>query len=871
MAFTSKITGGDLEKWVQTQIKLRQQVIGNNPEVADLDKRVLANHNKGAWVRLASSADITSYSKSKDLSSSDSPATSLGNGLAKKYTLLGGVNFDPSTNLGGVFDKNSNIKPLPPARSYSYGIGDAAQGYQPIPGIESVNIRHINKGAVRTFEIRLKVHSKIQFNIIEALYLRLGYYMLLEWGHTTYINNEGEFVSNPQHLGAYTAFMEEGKNPNEVSNEIYNQKRESGGNYDGALVKIINFNWSLETDGSYSIILKGIGKGGLIDSLTLNYPGTSAPFPNYFWVKPSDEILKKVTEFYKDILKEEDDSDLTHYVKIVSQKAAEGDFEKLKELGAITFKQPDEGEIVINYTNETSNNPDDDNIITITNQRKSSLNKKLFDYHLELKNIKEWEKDVNGKERFKNIGNDIISVKFDNPKNDSEPEGGAYEYNYITLGLLLANIQQVLKESNDNIKINIDSQYGENFMFTHWFQHSADPGVCLIPFTYYDKTGEEHKVFFKELSSPQLTPSEDKFIETQNFRQEKATPLKGNERFQGKIMHIYVNIEHIAKVLDRITDPQTGEVSLYKLLYDLTGDITYCLGSINNLNVTYAPEEKYSDGKLQIKDDTIVPGIPELNDSKVTKLRLYGTQPNVEGSFVTNVSSDSQVSSKMATQLSIGAVASGVNSSTVLLSRFNEGIEDRIQNAENKTNSSNEKIIEELNEAYDTHLKFIEDVYIKFQRPSQKRIETAKSNLKQLLEYDLAIQTLTKKIAGKGFIPINLSIEMQGLAGILLYQRIVPTEEILPSSYTDQIDFIALSLDHSIQGNTWTTTVNTQSVPKLTDRGTTTGKGGVDLRGGLTIMPYTLDSISDKKLETLINNVKKDNDGDFLDSIDNLA
>jgi hypothetical protein len=56
----SNITGGPLDKWVQDQIRIRQQIIGNNSEaLSEIGERVLYNNNRNAWVRLASSVNIT--------------------------------------------------------------------------------------------------------------------------------------------------------------------------------------------------------------------------------------------------------------------------------------------------------------------------------------------------------------------------------------------------------------------------------------------------------------------------------------------------------------------------------------------------------------------------------------------------------------------------------------------------------------------------------------------------------------------------------------------------------------------------------------------------------------------------------------------
>lgn len=821
MAFTSTITGGPLDKWVQKQIDIRQKVIGNNPEIVDLDKRILNNNNKNAWVRLASSVNIVNGSDGYDrLAEIDGVGNEFGNDLAKKYTLFGGVNFNPLNTKGGVYDGPlSGTATL--AQPYSYGIGGTDQGYQPIPGLESVNIRHINRGAIRNFEIRIKAHNKTQFNIIETLYLRLGYYVLLEWGHTNYVNNEGEFVSNPVINSTYEKFIE-GKADNEINATIYKDRKESCGNYDGALVKITNYNWSLENDGSYSIMLKGIGKGGLIDSLTLNYPGKTQNenYKPYFFIKPDNGLQDKVLAAYPDLAPKENDTEnsLQTYIRIISQKAAEGEYENLRELGVIKDAPSDEGTVQLTFENvNASDNSNDDNVITITDQKKSFINEQLFGFHNLLKKT-DWIQDKNGKNRFKKILNgEAISVKFDQA--DSDNEHGAYEYNYITLKVLLHYIKRALDEDPNNEGININQEYGAINMFTHFFQHSVNPQICLIPFTYYDIGEEEHKILFEELSTPviSISPTDETIFTTQNFRIENSSPTQGDERFQGKIMHAYINMEHIAKTLRKATDSETGEIGLYKFLYDLTGNLNGSLGGINNLNVTFNPNNEGGGGKLEIRDDTIIPGLGNIKEDDETTLRLYGTIPNVEGSFINNISSNSQISSKTVTQLAIGSTASGVNSSTAMLNRVNRGVEDRIQKKSNTKNLTNKETSDTLNEKLSIHRKFIEDTYVKFQKPSPSRIQTAQTNLKSILEYDLAIQTINGSIAGKGFIPITLSIEMQGLAGILMYQRIKPSEEVLPTSYNNRINFIVLALDHTIQNNTWTTTINTQSTPKKQD------------------------------------------------------
>lgn len=804
----SNITGGPLDKWVQNQIKIRQQIIGNNPEaLSEIGERVLYNNNRNAWVRLASSVN-TLLGFKFGFETNDIFYDEI---LSKEFVLFGGVNFNPSITKGGVVPDQFLQNSIIASSGYSYGLGGKEQGYQPLPGLDSVKISHLNKGAIRKFDIRLRAHNRTQLEIIETLYLRLGYYMLLEWGHTSYVNSKNEFITSPEYnTPAFNLFYEKDTVDNDVVGAISEHRRETAGNYDGALLKVDNFSWTLETDGSYSIFLSGVSKGGLLDSLLLNYPeDTNTPSMDYIVVNPDktkkERILRTLGK------SDTGGSDLNkHYSKVISNKLSQGEFDELFKAGAI--QKPDEFEEQEKLNISFENELDNDNTITILDQRKSALNKILFKYHKDLKRAN-WRK-INNKNRYKTLeNNNLITLKFDNPNNSED----GFAYNYITLRKLLDDIQNILKNSRNNPGINIDSEVEKNFMFTHWFQHSADPSICLIPFDYVQDNGVKQQLLGNILGT--------------GFR-----VGDGNEtQFQGKIMNIHVNMEWVAKCLQNSTQADSGEISLYEFLDKLIAGIQKSLGGINNLNITYLEEKEEGSG-LTIYDDTIIPGVTSTPSDEIA-LRLFGVRPNAEGSFVRNISTQSKITSKMATQIAIGSTASGVNNSTTLLSRWNEGMEDRLEAAKRRkqtsnsdsTSNSSQKLLENINKRYLKHLEFIKETYIDFKHPAPRVTTTAQSNLKYLLEYDLAVKTLNGNLAGKGFIPIDLSLELDGISGILLYQRIKTSEEVLPYSYNNKVNFIVQAMDHTIQNNEWTTTLSTLAVPKKTDLSTSRGTGGFDL------------------------------------------
>ena len=77
---------------------------------------------------------------------------------------------------------------------YGWG-GIDERGYVPMPGITDVSVQYQNNGALSKATIKIKCFNKKQFQIIDVLYLRPGYSLLLEFGHSTYLNNGGEYDS----------------------------------------------------------------------------------------------------------------------------------------------------------------------------------------------------------------------------------------------------------------------------------------------------------------------------------------------------------------------------------------------------------------------------------------------------------------------------------------------------------------------------------------------------------------------------------------------------------------------------------------------------------------------------------------------------
>lgn len=268
-----KIIGESFDDYVNDQITVRQKKLGQPQHDSDFQTWAI---NKTPWLRLSSGVNLDSGSL-RELDISEKFQNEI---LAQNYVLFGGTANINNTNpiKGGIADgfQSSNL-----TTNNSYGFNSNPDyGFSPMPGITSATIKNGNLGSTRTAIINLKCHNINQFDIIESLYLRLKYTILLEWGHTVYYDNGGTLVTNPIN-NVYKYFLnypESGLSSlpdtssyqDHILDKIKSARRDSGGNYDGFLGWVTNFKWSLLKDGSYDIEITAITLGDVIESLGAN-------------------------------------------------------------------------------------------------------------------------------------------------------------------------------------------------------------------------------------------------------------------------------------------------------------------------------------------------------------------------------------------------------------------------------------------------------------------------------------------------------------------------------------------------------------------------------------------------------------------------
>ena len=258
------IIGEEIEGYVQNQITARQTLhgsgVGHTGNLRIPQQINLLNSNT-SWIKLASGASI-SEARLKNININDT-SNLKDMGLAKNNILFSGT----SKLINGQLEQREGFLPRDVNSSYTYG----SFGFSPMPGIISADIKTLTRGSLKKATVKLIANNKQQFDIIDLLYMRLGYTVLFEWGNSIYTTN-GENKKTLGNTLIEDKFFESSGNDSYFTflDDIEDKRRKHNGNYDALLGKISNFNWSFNPDGSYSIELTIISLGDVIESLKSN-------------------------------------------------------------------------------------------------------------------------------------------------------------------------------------------------------------------------------------------------------------------------------------------------------------------------------------------------------------------------------------------------------------------------------------------------------------------------------------------------------------------------------------------------------------------------------------------------------------------------
>ena len=857
------ILGESFKDYVRNQINVRQDKLSLRDRDNDILKYITS---KTSFLRLTSGINISS-----GVAQNLGVIGLEGSLLAKQYVLFSSkFNNNFTSNIGYSpegFNNNFNV---------SYGFNsDPNYGLVPPPGLTMATINTLNRGTIREATINLVCHNLYQFKIINALFLKLKYSLLLEWGHTLYFNSNNSIptLSTPIEIPNLSDKFLEGTSSDQLLNNIEIQREKSSGNYDAFFGVVKNFNWELQENGSYNIMINAISQGDVIESLKVN--SNLTPDQN---IKPiggdvDETIYQKSTLHYIlgwIVRKLKESKQLDGYKETPNSNALNTD-----TLAFITKLKP-------GYKD-----PDDNGITNTANN--------ILSYR-------------------EGIEITFPSLQINSTTNQAQPQ------QYIKLGTLLRIVEAFLlyydtskNENNSSPSIfYIDHGFfdGKNECITTPRHISVDPLTCLIPIDFdnvseistgtsvtyfYDITTKTYQIDISSegVASPAviinsetrtendkpegdeveividstdgsgnplefITPNSTRYnnalillnrnaalykgqsitITTSDFtRREEATisnatqagtleyvenSFRTSDKNIGNTMHIYVNINKIIEVLDSNIDGN-GNVTIYSFLTQLLGEISRAMCSINKFDIDYDE----STNRFSIIDTAVFP-LKYKNVNNVSKfnINLLKESNNGGGSFVTNFGLKSDVFGQISNAIAMGSQANGntMISNSTPISNFNEGLTDRIITTKQNPNVTSTPSGSGFTQYPDTFQKYEQfKVLLTSNTPNiagqknsltESDIDLYRVFLVDLMNFDLGYYTENAVIPGTGFIPLNLQLTMDGLSGIRQYQTFDIDETLLPNEYYDKLKFITTTVTHKIDTKGWETTISSLGVPK---------------------------------------------------------
>jgi hypothetical protein len=806
------IIGKPFAPWVKKQIETRQQALGKYSNVTE--DIIKAYHTKAPFLRLASGIDViealqtttTTKTTTNGITTTNinKTTTNLSDGAKDSLEFIGITGITGTAALarkcilqGGVLNENKLNNGLSSDGSlqgaYGWG-GTDERGYIPMPGIIKADVKYLNNGALAQATVDIKCFSRKQFQIIDMLYMRPGYTVLLEWGHSTYLDNNNELKSfNTLFSQPLESLLNPGeKDQYKILDEITAEREKYNGNYDALLGKVAKFNWTFNQDGSYDITVYITGYGDVIESLKINIGGTDDSDENSETTdvpEPEETDPPIITNAKKTMMNR-----WLYNVYQSSQKSTPGWISR-------TFF--DSAEIKITDS-KIKNYPDPDK-----NYKPSEIT----------------------------IPNAVLKVE--GAKTDDQT--GKPVQTYIRLGYLLAWMETYIflynKKAEQKIPFTrFDMVFSDldnldrNYYLRVPYQFSSNPNICLInPII----PGENFNQYIEEKYTTTDDTDLSKFSRKtlyQNSKLWKALNKAMKDTiisdYIGKLSYIYINIEHIAKVLDALKADENNGIPLLDFLNQIFADINESLGGINKFTITPDIDTNtikiYDDVPLKTED---LPDDVRPKKEDFTLIQAYGVKQD-RGSFVRNLSLNAELSNNFATQVSIGAQASGNQPSgnATSFSTYNKGLWDRIIPSKvsstsivNESNEDQEKAKKQNEEIRKSLIDSLKEVYgdLKFKEDS---VNNLKSPSSEFTQYVLGQITSTENPALKPlitapfFIPFNLSITLDGISGIKLYEQFQINDEILPLSYSnDKIGVIIKGVNHSIDINGWITKLETQT------------------------------------------------------------
>jgi hypothetical protein len=746
---------------VQNQLRARQDAIKKRDVTS-----IKYLNSRNAWIRMSSSVDVDND----------------GGDLAKKNILQGGIS-SPQGLRAGVSNSNNNNA------AYNQ---TSQRGLRPMPGINSIDIKSKSAyGSLREVVVKFQCWDIKQLEDLELLYMRPGYTVLIEWGWLPYLDNKGELKYTTQLYD----IIQQTPSKEKIWEDLFNESKNSGGNYDAMFGYVKNYSWSAREDGGYDCTTTIISIGEIIDSLKINYtPLTS-------------NLKKDRIGFLKVINLNED------LIKQYKKNILAGLFAELYATAIKKIPTPSEDGIKYKIVDKNNDN-------------------KEYNFYLRK-----------------------LSIEGNNVAPDKVVNSNVNKINiYIKLDSLINILNKYVILQDVNVKSTTSmvelSTYERKYDKTsptqkpllclgHPLQISVDPTICLIGNDTWTILPDQTKTDLEIVGDVAILNID------KTFDSEKTKYLKNLDSYYhdnatkelGKIGNIYINLQFLyALSLDNNVEAQDKkekqEISLYDFLKNVMSQVSNCIGNINNFDIHVDP----SDNIARIIDINYVNEASKAelttpNPKRILPEKILELQMHNLSSTVRSYKLESQIFQEQSSIVAIGAQVQGgaLGTDSNTMNGFNRGVIDRIiprkedptiiqGDEEQVRNEQLQNLKNNLNTIYD----FFGDTtseYIFWSKASYDaaRAGEYKGALRDLIAGFISFSDVSSKY--NAIIPTKLSIEMDGIGGLVIGHIFKIPDNLLPKGYKNignglgaKLGYIVTGIGHSVSNNDWVTNIDAQTI-----------------------------------------------------------
>jgi hypothetical protein len=806
------LIGEKISPKLKDQLEVRQATHGSgvlSPRTHD--QLVVLNANN-SWIKLASGVSITSAR----LSQSGLGSFPEKMGLAQQNVLFGGTS---DYTIGGLHQKPGN-------ESYEF----SEFGFVPMAGINNISVKSLNRGAIKKATVSITAHSKRQFEILNLLYMHLGYTVMLEWGNAFYLNNSQKLQKVGNTL-IEDIFFKKSSNGSysDILPILEKYRKNYDYNYDGMLGKITNYSWSFKKDGTYDIELNLISMGDVVESLKTNISVDKslssflADFnesqettgaPPAIEAGKSGDLLSSYLFLYQFVDNEDTKKNATRPDITINNGDKVGVF---LNNGGATLTAHSKTYQFYEYTSVFGNPTEDGGpvIFTSPDPEKDAIDA-LYKKYLARSTDPNKQKidDIESSGNYQYYSDFllwIVSMKelastapptttINNPINN-DPPNVAIKINATTpqyyikmeyvLNFLKNRIIPNIKSTPNNVPlVDLVTSKASNIMYRIGDIHvSLDPRVCIVRNDGFRELDTDTGVVISK-AYPELPAWSD------------------SNKNKAYLNNIYLNFTFVISCMNNSQDSK-GNSSLFELLTEMCNGINKALGGVNNLE----PTIDETTNSIRIIDSTPIPN--STSNPPGEDLVLFGYEGDNKSNFARKLDIKTTVPPEMATMISVGVTSGGYvkGIEATAFAKWNKGIDDRFKVEYIPPNVSSSA--ESATEVQDNYVEnFVQNDAGAYgldavAEPRTFTDSVITKNVATVSEYYRYVLSTYKNSGGSvGFIPFKISFTLDGISGFKIYNKIKLNLKFLSKDYQNFLNFIVTEINHKVNDQDWETEIS---------------------------------------------------------------